>query len=114
MIGVFARANHPEGWGYPPPESGGPGGTAHGYVVVLVQCSSDRVLEAVKTKLAMGFAGVPADSYSQGDLGKWFGGQFDYLYSTPSDELDLVGHPFSCRGDNRFVGIYGADEVLAS
>lgn len=125
MIAVFARINHPEGWGFPVYKEGSPptSATAHGYVVVAVRYTKEETLEAVKSKLMKypnGFEGIVKEKnnlYGEGFLGTWFGGQFDYLFSVPDADEVLwpgvhVGGQYQCRGDNRFVGLYDANEIL--
>ena len=109
MIGIYARANHPTGYGMAD-------GEAHGYVVLLVRCQDRETVEAVSEKLARGFYGVKGETYSVGHLGKWYGGSFDHLATLPGDEVEDGGleQRFRSIGDNRFVGVYEADEVLAA
>lgn len=104
-VGVFARPDHPEGWGF--------GKTAHGYVVLFVRCRDDEELDSVTHRLSHApFYGI-GDShiYSEGALNKWFGGRFDRIATVP--DVDLPYGPFQCRGDNRMVAVYDANDVLS-
>lgn len=137
MIAVFARANHPLGWGMPvPPSQGNAGGhgTAHGYVVLLVRCKKQQIaaITARMNDFRKRFEGIPKaeDSwggYSEGQLGTWFGGQFELIAVLPGNVVEIAdfwygkekpptvrAQRFWCRGDNRFVGLFEADEVLSS
>lgn len=125
MIAVFARFNHPEGWGFPIYKEGTPPitGKAHGYVVIAVTYEGDEELKALKGKLMEypnGFQGKPENGnlYNEGYLGEWFGGQFDYLFSVQGLGVqwpfEHVMGDYQCRGDNRFVGMYDAKDILDS
>lgn len=123
MIGVFARADHPKGYGFAD-------GRAHGYVILFVRCKSRKqVLDVLKvlTNWKKPFLGLGTDQYyNHGNLGEWFGGNaFDLLAVLPGNKLDHMSggyytgggtQPapgrFFCRGDNRFTGIYEAGEIL--
>lgn len=124
MIAVFARADHPKGWGMPE-------GRAHGYVTLFVRCEDDTELEDVRERLRRypGWSGVgdDTDGYWHGRLDpgySWFGGQFDFVGSLPCETVELPhalergpggdADRFLCVGDNRFIGFYEAAEVLAS
>lgn len=70
IIAVFARADHPKGWGMP-------GTFAHGFVVAAVVCKSydqmNVVVKAVERK------GLPEPD---GHPYHWFGGRgFDHVYT---------------------------------
>jgi hypothetical protein len=104
IVGVFARSDHPKGWGSPY--------GAHGYVVLFVRCEDEQELTFVTVQMAKGFVGKPANSYAAGNLTFWFGGSFDLLATVPDVTLDWAAEKFWCKGDNRFVGIYEAKDVL--
>lgn len=104
MIGVFARADHPEGYGT--------GKTAHGYVVVLVKCHYADQLNRVQRVLAT--AGLPEPF---GHPYPWYGGRMDLVaVIAGSDAAAELEGGFDNRrksiGDNRFCGIYDASELL--
>jgi hypothetical protein len=106
IVGVFSRADHPNGWGYQD-------GRAHGYVTLFVRCNDQHVLDDVAHRLAMTpFRGIDGtNQYFAGHLGDWFGGRFDHIASVP--DVDLPYGPYQCRGDNRMVAVYEATDVLA-
>lgn len=106
MISVYARADH--SWDI-----------GHGYVVLLVRCKSTFVVEAVTAKLRAGFKGCPGATYAEGTLGDWYGGRFDYLLTLTGTEVEddfgaMGATLFQSRGDNRFIGLYDAEAVLAA
>lgn len=112
-VGVFARADHPQGWGFVAP--GEEYGRAHGYVVLFVCCADMHELEMVAHRLArQDFVGKPGATYLTGALDpggrQWFGGRFDWIATVPDVHLDRG--PFMCRGDNRMVAVYDAPDVL--
>lgn len=113
LVGIFTRADHPPGWGYPPRQDE-PGGRAHGYVVLYVECHGQEELERVAAVLASGFDGLPVPQYSDGALSPnghpWFGGRFECVGKAPA--IDVGKYRFQCRGDNRMVAFYTAREVL--
>lgn len=115
VVGIFARADHPEGWGMAR-------NTAHGFVVIGVRCADADELQAVWRKLADGWSGIEgATTYSAGALDpnghRWFGGRFQLIATATDFEVisfSSASPRFNCLGDNRFVGVYEADEVLAA
>ncbi len=122
MIAVYARSDHPPGYGYPPRE-GEAGGRAHGYVVLLVTCEDQDELDRVTTRLANGWQGITAEQaqqhgYQGGQLSDWYGGKFDLVAQIIGPSEAWVGRGYSGRfaslGDNRFVGKYKAAEVLSA
>lgn len=118
-VGVFARADHPLGWGLAgrPDEQGHheQGHRAHGYVVLFVRCADEDELEIVRQRLfTKPFYGLAdAGTYYGGNLREWFGGRFDLIAIAPAVDLPYATGRFQCRGDNRMVGVYEAAEVLA-
>lgn len=106
---IFARRDHPEGWG------------RHGHVTLFVVCDGMLDGTAVVTRMQEGpfygfMGGEPGTGpYTDGYLGEWFGGNFDLIGSTAGDVLlTSIGRGrFYVMGDNRFVGIYEAQEVLS-
>lgn len=124
VIGVFARANHPQGYGHGPWTPQGVG-MAHGYVVLLVACRDDDVLALVEERLQdhrSPFHGrFESGAYNEGHLGEWFGGQFELIAKVNAPEHSIVVGPWQpepllmlCKGDNRFIGQFTAEEVLRS
>lgn len=119
MIAVFARANHPPGWGYGP-VGDEKGSRAHGYVVLFVRCADEAELDAVHRRMTIrDFHGIEgARHYFDGALDpnghEWFGGRFELIATAPDVSLDAIssGQRFCCRGDNRMVALYDAGEVL--
>lgn len=117
MIAVYARADHPKGYGFGD-------GRAHGYVVLFVRCKSRKEVEAVSKRLSQWnnpFLGPQVEPYySNGRLGEWYGGLFELLAVLPGNKIDHLGYGmfphgrFASRGDNRFTGVYEAEEVLSN
>lgn len=109
IVGIFARADHPQGWGFARP---GEGGTAHGYVVLFVRCPDEDTLGRVVNRLGtLPFYGNEAAAqYGDGNLREWFGGRFDYIATCPDVAVPMG--PFVCRGDNRMIAVYDAEDVL--
>lgn len=133
MILLFARSDHPLGYGFPQAVTDpdghplrlsnstvvyGPQATAHGYVVIAVICSPGPEAEAVVARMAKGFKGKPRGTYGEGYLGDWYGGRFDCVAVIEGGEYDITGWPPEYDqkrrsiGDNRFFGVWHASEVL--
>jgi hypothetical protein len=130
---VFARADHPLGWGYPEIESydeelgsyilKSANGRAHGYSLLAVACANEDEREAVVSALGSGpFLGFQeSNQYADGNLGEWFGGRFDYVGCIEAEHLSVHGpgswysptQQFFCFGDNRNFAVYQAQEILA-
>jgi hypothetical protein len=123
-IVLFARANHPSGWGgmyaYSPGHNQALG--AHGYVVIGVRCNSDEQVEAVKDHMMKKGLRIPDHgrvSRIKGPVDwkamEWYSGgpnNFDYLGTFEGDIID--DPPFwGSKGDNRFFSVYESVEVLA-
>jgi hypothetical protein len=123
MIAVFARADHPRGYGFAD-------GRAHGYSVVFVRCRNRREVAAVSKRMQdynhpfygleapdpRQYYGSPAYSH----LSDWYGGRFELLAVVPGMKIDhatyggaITESRFMSRGDNRYSGIFEAAEVLA-
>lgn len=109
MIAVFARPNHPKGYGY--------GETEHGYVIALVRCKSESQLASVKERLAN--EGLPEPF---GHTWPWYGGRLDLLAVLPGNRVLGAKHTLlpvrpgnekQSIGDNRYAGLYTAEELLA-
>ena len=119
IVGVFARPDHPVGYGFL--RHGETYGQAHGYVVLFVRCADEEELEKTKQRLSIeaysrpfyGVEPVQGHYYMYGWLGEWYGGRFDYLATVP-DGVEFHNMPFVSLGDNRFVGLYEAKDVLNS
>lgn len=116
MIGVFARADHPKGYGLPD-------GRAHGYSMLFVTGSRKQIRDCQERlqDFRKPFIGpLGKHYYSDGGLGEWYGGRFELLAVLPGDRVEHVhggdvhvtGQKFLSRGDNRFSGIFTAEEVL--
>ena len=112
IIGVFARRDHPAGYGF--------GERAHGYVVVLVECADVAELRRVEENLDRHYQ---TPSRADG----WYSGPMDLVATVTADgiaAISAVGHwdprsgryfglrPSRSLGDNRFVACYTAAEVL--
>jgi hypothetical protein len=114
IVGIFARADHPEGWGFPirKPDGTIASGTAHGYVVIFVRCPDEDTLGHVVNRLVQRpfYGDERSDQYNAGNLHGWFGGRFDYIATCPDVAVPMG--PFACRGDNRMVAVYDAEDVL--
>lgn len=134
VIGVFARANHPVGYGgfYGKNYRGEDDQTAaHGYVVVVVRCRDFDQLEAVRTVLGNQPLGafdpsmgreylVAFDPWGRGD--KWYAGPYELVWAAKVADVDEVRgmYPHSCStvgdrpsyGDNRAMAYLDASEVL--
>lgn len=109
VMALYARADHPEGYGQ--------GKRAHGYVVLMVRCRDEDEVARVSKVMASDFKGKPEGGYNDGALLDWYGGNFDLLAILPGAEYAHLTFPgpnmrFVSKGDNRFVGLYTADEVL--
>lgn len=92
-------------------------GTAHGYVVLMVRCANPVELANVTERLTRPFHGIDGKGYSDGKLTEWYGGRFDYLgcvYGEPSVAAYDARQRFVSKGDNRFVGVFEASEVLTN
>jgi hypothetical protein len=114
--GVYARSDHPRGYGMAD-------GTAHGYVTLFVSCLNETQLREVNLRLQtqpfLGVTNTPSYQYSNGYLREWYGGRFDCIAQIPGKINPIVNparpeHRFCSLGDNRFVGHFFADEVLAN
>jgi hypothetical protein len=106
LYGVFARADHPSGYGYPD-------GRAHGYVTLFVGCDDAEQLLEVAARLTRPFLGPPnVATYSEGRLGEWYGGTFQFIATVEQPRLCGLGR-FQSLGDNCYAGIFSAAEVLA-
>lgn len=140
VLGVFARANHPEGYGFCQGLDMSRGGQhlrakAHGYVVVIVKCADWDELNAVKAKLGEfhyeddpdrpGFRrpmmppGV--DPWKRGDA--WYAGPYEMVWAAAVEfaayaAMNMNGMPIKLGerpsyGDNRALAYLDASEVLA-
>lgn len=115
---IFARSSHPDGWGWSTGTAPNNVGQAHGYSVLIIRVKSRRYQatldKVVRHMQYPGFKGIKTGGYyGDGNLGDWFGGQFDHLM-TVKGELDI---PYSnehgvCKGDNRMVSVFDIEEVL--
>lgn len=123
---VFARPDHPSGYGFQgPSEESAP--RAHGYVVVIVLFERDEELSEVQRLLQHPSGLRPPKQHVWDD---WYGGHLDLLLvvrDIGSIERPLVGQmrtddPQLARietplglslGDNRFLGVYTASELVA-
>lgn len=135
ILGVFARANHPEGYGFCQglDMSQGAqhrGATAHGYVVVVVECAGWDELDAVKARLLRQDYGDPDpstgrkllpgfDPWKRGD--KWYAGPYELVFAADVDAVaearPMYGVPLTLGdrpqyGDNRAMAYLAASEVL--
>lgn len=136
VLGVFARPNHPEGYGQCHGETNNYGqhvnAKAHGYIVVVVQCADWDELDAVKERLmrydygefdpSTGRKLLPGfDPWRRGDY--WYAGPYELVFSTEiNDVLEVRGMNFygvpltlgdrPSYGDNRAMAYLDASEVL--
>jgi hypothetical protein len=124
---LFARADHPLGWGYPQVEGfdeetrlytmTSAQGRAHGYSLLAVECADETERGLVLSALAANnfYGRASAEQYAQGLLGEWFGGHFDYVGEVTGADAAVTGpnhQRFVCFGDNRNFAIFTAAEVL--
>lgn len=131
LVAIFARADHPEGWGFPQvdgfdAERGAyyltkAHAPAHGYSVIAVRCGDQDELDAVCAQLrTQPFLGIAeARSYGEGALGAWFGGRFDHILTLSAEQIELTGPDqrvgrFFCLGDNRCAMLFEAGEILSA
>lgn len=133
MILLFARADHPMGYGFPVAATNPDGSVvrlagggvacvsqakAHGYVVLAVECEVGDEAERVVAKMAQGFHGRTTGTYAEGYLGDWYGGRFDCVAVVEGTKDDISSWPPEMNrdrvsyGDNRFFGVWTAAEVL--
>jgi hypothetical protein len=127
MIAVFARNEHPPGYGLAPwpsdqtPAYAHPVRRAHGYSVLLVEVADDEELKAVTDKLLLD--GLPEEK-ALNHPWPWYGGHFDHVATVhapdggarviyPTAKDSYVGDVRISKGDNRYVGVYKAAEILA-
>ena len=108
MYLLFARANHPNGYGYSD-------GRAHGYVVLAVKLDDPGQEEAVVRKMYEFYGINERSSYGSGYLWEWYGGSFELIARCEeiAPSATWAGRFWSI-GDNRFFGVYTAKEVLES
>lgn len=115
-VAVFARANHPEGWG-------GASGLAHGWSILLVTLDEDDQLSALMLKLQHPGTRLP-DVLPNGEFRQtpWYGGStFDYLFTITDGTLDRplftgyqwLDHGVLSVGDNRCLARFTAKEIMA-
>lgn len=110
MIAIYARANHPPGYGYPAREDEN-GCRAHGYSVIYVKYHGKLVLRELDKRLSWG-EGLP-EPFSHHD--QWYGGNsFERIGVIPGYDIDIgpSAPQLQSRGDNKFVGIYDAEDLL--
>jgi hypothetical protein len=135
LIAVFARANHPVGYGYGPWNNGS--GRAHGYVVIGVRCADQRQVQAVIDEIAKNGLdapdrgrqiftdGRPKQRYQRSvwsdGVQRWYSGgpnDWDYLVTIAGERIAISDsdrfNQSGSKGDNRFFSIYQADEVLST
>jgi hypothetical protein len=122
---IFARRDQKDKWV-----------SHHGYVVVGVRLSNEAQRQPVIERMAAGFYGPGKTEHDRHDppndfrgcLGSWFGGSFDLIMELEGQlrpvspyalfrgkfvpPYTLVIGNFQVIGDQRFTGIYEADEVL--
>lgn len=121
VTGVFARSDHPQGYGMV--RQGEIYGRAHGYSVIYVRCADEAELAEVAKRLSLWnkpFHGLQVHGYGNGQMGEWYGGLFDLIAIIPGHALKIASwqskpdeeQRFRSLGDNRFTGIYTAEEVL--
>lgn len=136
MIAVFARSNHPHGFGYTcPGDPIVPYFTlgAHGYSIVAVKCNSIKQRDKVVLHICREGFDLPDGgrkiyvdeekpkyrSIGTKGIMRWYSGgpgDWDYLFTVKGNALEWPSyytHDWQSRGDNRFVGIYDAKTVLS-
>jgi len=127
VLMLFARSNHPKGYGYAD-------GTAHGYSIVAVSCPPDYdKMDQVVRKMNTGFYGTVSiaqinnnefyngDKKEFGNLRDWYGGQFD-LIAVYAGVGKYIGRAFyrgydpqyqvDTLGDNRAFSRFSYEEVI--
>ena len=106
MILLYARADHPSGYGM--------GDKAHGYSVLAITTQNWIETNAVKERMNKPFFNTSGDRTEADD--EWYGGDFDLIavIEGGSRILDYDGHEWMKRsyGDNRFFGVFRAAEIL--
>lgn len=112
MIAVYSRANHPMGWGMPEPVSKGNAGghgKAHGYSILFIKCKSRKQIKQVSILLSTKGLPEPFNHPYQ-----WYGGIFEKIVTIPGNKVNDCWHgqKIQSRGDNRYVGIYDAEDLL--
>jgi len=123
LLALFARADHPLGWGYPQVTSYDkesesylvkePHGTGHGYSVMAVKCADENQVKEVSQRLSQGFKGVGSETvYALGWLGDWFGGRFEHLATFPVEDFPYKTPSLNNAGDNKAMAFYDAQEIL--
>lgn len=132
IMAMFARADHPAGYGVlngtttrfqngetKTDTSSVPG--AHGYSVVVIKCRDINELFVVKEWFQYHHFDLPDNTSGKLPVGRaayqWYGGKFDFLGSIDCDNEYIFNNngdmrSYNSYGDNRFFGIYRAEEVL--
>ena len=111
IVALFAKADHPY-WGYP-------NGSAHGYSVVAVKdIRNIDELDAVQRWMLSNRFRIPDQHRADQPNNEWYGGLFDYIGAVCGRGLSVMNNAESLTsvwnsyGDNRFFGIYTAEDVL--
>lgn len=127
MIGVFARADHPKGYGICRGHISEYGhhqeAEAHGYVVVIVECKDMRelkdVMHVLQKREYADQKPLPGwDPWARGDA--WYAGPYEFLWATDSPlgpTIDRYGNLIDLGvkpsyGDNRALAFLSAEEIL--
>jgi hypothetical protein len=137
MIALFARSNHPHGYGFSCNKEGV--GSAHGYVVIGVRCRTakerDRVVQLITSEgcdlpdsgRIIYPNGKPDEPYNRtvrmhqldpdSPVIRWYSGgpfDWDYLFTFKGNDVTWPSNwtTYGSRGDNRFCMIYDAKDIL--
>lgn len=118
MWALFARRDHPPGWGQ---ARVGSQASAHGYVVIAVWCTNEELGEVVYL-LNHGFYGFKDEgTISKANLGDWFGGQFDLIGTimgidhargSSGEVMSPNEKTVKMYGDNRMFGTFLGKEII--
>jgi hypothetical protein len=118
---LLARADHPEGYGFP---NGLGTATAHGYSLLVVACDEAVEMEEVKLRCTAGpiFFRITPTVIGLGQrqnlmTDEWYGGKFDFVgcvVGSCAFNRNGVGFGESSYGDNRYFGIVDAATIIDS
>lgn len=118
--GIYARSDHPPGWGYA--QRPGEGyGRAHGYVLLAVDCGDEPVPGHI-TDVPFGQLTVQLEGNANREQvahgwDTWYGGDFDLVLTVehrPHVEPDWGSQRYRSIGDNRAVLVVGLAELRGS
>src|SRR5579862_9400307 len=110
MIAIFARPDHPTGYGMS-------GNTAHGYSILIVECKDKDEVQKVTHKISRVAINIPPER-----IDGWYGEIFDLIAILDCNisaellqsDIQTIFPIGMCRslGDNRSVAFYSAEYIL--